>query len=230
MRIHCLQHVPFESPGRITAWCEAHGHEFVTTRLFAGDAIPSPSEVEALVVMGGPMGVHDDADHPWMKGEKHLIAGVMEAQKHVLGVCLGAQMIAHVSGARVFRNRFQEIGWFPVEATPEGMARFALPHRFDAFHWHGDTFHLPAGAVHLARTDACEQQMFMLGERVLGIQFHLEVGADDVTAMCLHAGQDLPSGPYVQTAAHMPRASHACAASHRILDTVLNSWIGEVTK
>jgi GMP synthase-like glutamine amidotransferase len=229
MRIHCLQHVPFESPGWIKAWAGAHDHEFVMVRLFADEPLPSPSDVDALVVMGGPMGVHDDADHPWMKGEKHLVAAVLEAEKHVLGVCLGAQMIAHVSGARVYRNRFQEIGWFPVEAMPEGVARFVLPHSFSAFHWHGDTFQLPDGAIHLARTDGCEQQMFMLGDRVIGIQFHLEVTPEDVAAMCAHAGHDLPDGPYVQSADRMKDSSQGCASSHRLLDAVLDHWMGGAT-
>lgn len=226
MRIHCLQHVPFESPGWIATWSSARGHDLAMVRLFAEEPLPSPSEVEALVVMGGPMGVHDDADHPWMKGEKHLVAAVLAAEKYVLGVCLGAQMIAHASGARVYRNRFQEIGWFPVEATPEGVTRFGLPRTFPAFHWHGDTFHLPDGAANLARTDACEQQMFMLGERVLGIQFHLEVTPDDVAAMCAHAGHDLPEGPYVQTADGMRDSSRGCESSHRLLDSLLDRWMG----
>lgn len=227
MRIHCLQHVPFESPGAIRTWCDTHGHELVMTRLYADEPMPSPSEVDALVVMGGPMGVHDDADHPWMKGEKRLIGALLEAQKRVLGVCLGAQMIAHVSGARVYRNRFQEIGWFPVEATPEGVARLGLPRAFSAFHWHGDTFHLPDGAVQLARTDGCEQQMFMLGERVIGIQFHLEVTPDDIAAMCAHAGADLPEGPYVERPEKMKDSSRECASSHRLLEALLDGWTEE---
>jgi GMP synthase-like glutamine amidotransferase len=229
MRIHCLQHVPFESPGWIQTWSGAHDHELVMVRLFADEPLPSPSEVEALVVMGGPMGVHDDAQHPWMKGEKHLVAAALEAEKRVLGVCLGAQMIAHVSGARVYRNRFQEIGWFPVEAMPEGVARFALPHSFSAYHWHGDTFQLPDGAIHLARTDGCEQQMFLLGDRVIGIQFHLEVTPEDIAAMCAHAGNDLPDGPYVQAADRMQDSSQGCASSHRLLDVLLDRWMGGPT-
>jgi GMP synthase-like glutamine amidotransferase len=176
--------------------------------------------------MGGPMGVHDDAQHPWMKGEKHLIGATLEAGKRVFGVCLGAQMVAHVSGARVYRNRFQEIGWFPVEATPEGVSSFGFPHRFSVFHWHGDTFHLPAGAVNLARTDACEQQMFVLGANVIGVQFHLEVTPEDVAAMCDHDGAELPEGPYVQTVAEMRDSSRDYLSSHRLMESVLDRWMG----
>ena len=223
MRIHCLQHVAFEPAGRIGAWADERGHEFAVTRLFAGEPLPELSTLDALVVMGGPMGVHDESEHPWMRGEKHLVGVALEAGRPVFGVCLGAQMIAHVSGARVYRNRFQEIGWFPVEATEVGVERLALPRRFDAFHFHGDTYQLPAGALNLAHTDACEQQMFMLGERVIGIQFHLEVAPDEIAAMLAAAGE-LPAGPYVQTAGRMTRAADACAESHRLLDAVLDRW------
>ena len=227
MRIHCLQHVPFESPGYIASWCDRRGHELVATRLYADEPLPRGEDVEALVVMGGPMGVHDDAAHPWMKGEKHLIASVLEAEKRVFGVCLGAQMIANVSGARVYRNRFQEIGWFPVEATREGVFRLELPGQFPAFHWHGDTFQLPAGAVNVARTDACEHQMFVVGERVIGVQFHLEVMPSDVASMCAHAGHDLPEGPYVQAADKMRNFTEAYESSHQLMVSLLDRWIGE---
>lgn len=227
MHIHCLQHVPFESPGWISAWANARNHEFTVTRLFEGAPLPDASSFDALVVMGGPMGVHDEADHPWMRGEKHLVIAALEGDRHVLGVCLGAQMIAHTGGARVYRNRFQEIGWFPVEATAEGVARFALPHSFRAFHWHGDTFQLPAGALNLARTDACEHQMFMMGDRVLGIQFHLEVTESEIAGMLDHAGNDLPDGPYVQKAEDIMMASSAGSeSSHALLESVLDRWIG----
>ena len=173
------------------------------------------------------MGVHDHAGHPWMQGEKHLIAAVLGAEKRVFGVCLGAQMIAHVSGARVYRNRFQEIGWYQVEATREGVSRLALPRSFVTFHWHGDTFHLPAGAVNVARTGACEHQMFVMGERVIGIQFHLEVMASDVASMCAHAGHDLPEGPYVQTVDEMRDFTEAYESSHQLMVALLDGWMGE---
>lgn len=224
MRVHCLQHVPCEPAARISDWAHARGHDFTVTRLFAAEPLPELPAMDALVVMGGPMGVHDEADHPWMRGEKHVIAAALEAGRHVLGVCLGAQMIAHVSGARVYRNRFQEIGWFSVEATDAGMDRLALPRRFNAFHWHGDTFQLPDGAVQLARTGACEQQMFTMGGRVLGIQFHLEVSPAEIAGMLAAAG-DLPEGPYVQPREPMLDSGDACGASHRLLDVVLDRWV-----
>ncbi|HEX6791722.1 MAG TPA: type 1 glutamine amidotransferase [Candidatus Krumholzibacteria bacterium] len=223
MHIHCLQHVSYEPAAGISTWAHARGHEFTVTRLFANEPLPELSTMDALVVMGGPMGVHDDALYPWMRGEKHVVAAALEAGKPVLGVCLGAQMIAHASGARVYRNRFQEIGWFPVEATDAGVEKMALPRSFDAFHWHGDTFQLPAGALQLARTGACENQMFAVSDRVLGIQFHLEVTPNEIAGMLAGSG-DLPEGPYVQSAERMRDAAAACEASGRLLASVLDRW------
>lgn len=227
MRIHCLQHVSHEPAGRIATWAGANGHEFTVTRLFDQEPLPEVSSLDALVVMGGPMGVHDEAVHPWMRGEKHLVSAAIDAEKPVLGVCLGAQMIAHVSGARVYRNRFHEIGWFPVEATDEGTSRLGLPRLFQAFHWHGDTFALPAGAVHLARTDACEQQMFAMDGRILGIQFHLEVTPDEIAGMLAGVGDELPEGPYVQRPEALEKSADACEHSNRLLDDVLARWMGD---
>ena len=223
--IHCLQHVPFEPPAGIADWAAARGHGLSITRVFAGDALPDAGAIEALVIMGGPMSVHDQAKLPWLAPEKRLIAASLDAGIPVFGVCLGAQLIADATGARVHRNRFKEIGWFPVEATNEGHGRFALPRSFDAFHWHGETFQLPAGAVRLARTEACEQQMFAIGERVLGIQFHLEMTREGIADLAVHCAGDLETGPFVQDRDQLVGATAAIAASHRILDLLLDGWI-----
>jgi GMP synthase-like glutamine amidotransferase len=178
------------------------------------------------------MSVHDEARLPWLASEKRLIAGALEAGLRVLGVCLGAQLIADVSGARVYRNRFKEIGWFGVEATRDGAShpRYALPRAFRAFHWHGDTFQLPAGAVHLARTEACEQQMFAIGERVLATQFHLEATAESIADMVAHAGDGWTEGPFVQARERLAGAAADVEASHRLLERLLDRWMeGEET-
>jgi len=224
-RIHFIQHVAFETPARIAGWAGERGLEQALTRVFADEPLPAAEEVEALVVMGGPMSVHD-SNLPWLGGEKRLIEAVLRADRPVLGVCLGAQLIADVLGARVHRNRFHEIGWFRVEATAAGRghARFPLPAEFVPFHWHGETFDLPAGAVQLARSAACEQQAFAWGERVLGVQFHLEMDAEGVAAMNAHCGADAGSGPYVQSAAEMVSAPERFTAAHGLLDELLDHW------
>ena len=178
MRIHWLQHADFEDLGCIGPWLEAEGHVVSGTRLYAGETPPAVSAFDALIVMGGPMNIYEYDRHPWLRGEKALIRGAVDAGKRVLGICLGAQLLADVLGGPVTRNAESEIGWFPLQLSEAGRRSpfFAgLPPRFTGFHWHGDTYALPPGAECLARSEGCAQQAFSLGEHVLGLQFHLEV-------------------------------------------------------
>ena len=120
MRICCLQHVPFETPGQIAGWARSRGHSVIAVRLFAGEIPPPVEAFDWLVVMGGPMGAYDDARFPLLPAEARAIADAVEATRIVVGVCLGAQLIARVAGARVYRNTSPEIGWFPVKLTAAG--------------------------------------------------------------------------------------------------------------
>ncbi|MBK9134578.1 MAG: type 1 glutamine amidotransferase [Betaproteobacteria bacterium] len=117
MRIHALQHVPFEPPGSIEAWARRAGHALAVTHLHRGDPLPVVNGGDLLVVLGGPMSVHDEARYPWLVDEKRFIERTIAAGRRVLGICLGAQLIAHVLGARVHASDEKEIGWFAVEAT-----------------------------------------------------------------------------------------------------------------
>lgn len=223
-RIHCIEHVPFETPGRIADWVVERGHSFASTRVYDGEPFPALDSFDSLVVMGGPMSVHDDARFAWLADEKRLIEESLRAEKRVLGICLGAQLIANVLGARVYRNRFKEIGWFPVQVAQPGRAQWNLPTELVAFHWHGDTFDLPKGTVHFAKSAGCEHQMFGIGRKTLGVQFHLEVTRAGVEDMLRHGAADLGEGPYVQTPAEMVAAEAPFAASHVHLDTILDRW------
>ncbi len=203
MRVRFLQHVPFEGPAALEPALRAAGHEIAITRLFAGEPLPAPTEFDWLIALGGPMSVHDEAEHGWLAGEKRLLRRSIEAGRRVLGVCLGAQAIAAALGAHVGRSREREIGWLEVErvagAERSALGR-ALPPRFTAFHWHGETFALPAGAVALARSAACEQQAFALGERVLALQFHVETTRAAALALVHHCAGEMTPGPFVQDA------------------------------
>ena len=201
MDVCCLQHAPYEGPGEIQAWALAHGHDFRITRLCRDEPLPNVQEFDLLVVMGGPMGVHDVADYPWLLPEKRLIGQCLADGKFVLGVCLGSQILAEVLGARVYRNRWKEIGWFPVErCSPrdEGNLFRSIPPQFTVFHWHGDTFDLPPGTTHLARSEACSIQAFE-HPYALGLQFHLEVTEDGVSELVRECGRDIDSARYEQT-------------------------------
>ncbi len=201
MRIHTLQHVPFENIGSIADWADRKGHPVSTTHLYAGDPLPALDAFDWLIVMGGPMSVTDDDRYPWIEAEKAFLREVLKTKKPVLGICLGAQFIADALGAKVYKNPQREIGWFPITftgAAKESPLFGSFPGRLIAFHWHGDTYDLPAGAVHIARSAACENQAFVYEDRVVALQFHLEVKAENVHALIAHCADEIGFGPHMQ--------------------------------
>lgn len=214
MKVHWFQHVEFEGLGLIEPWLRARGHGLSVTRWWAGEAAgPAAAECEWLIVMGGPMNIYQHRDHPWLVAEKAAIAAAAARGARILGICLGAQLIADVLGGKVMQNPEREIGWWAVRAAPDGVAsRYAFPAETIVLHWHGDTFTLPPGATWLAESEACARQAFAWGERVLALQFHLEMGADavaEIAAGC--AGELAAGGAWVQPAERLKVDSHAHA-------------------
>jgi len=220
MRVQVFQHVPFEGLGAIEPWLLARGARIATTRFFANDPIPLPDTYDWLVVMGGPMSVNDETGLPWLRDEKRAVAAAIAADKTVLGVCLGAQLIASALGAKVRPNREREVGWFAVERAVAADAHAlaaALPARAPVFHWHGETFELPPGAIHLARSEGCEAQAFALGPRVLGMQFHLDTTPAMIEALAAHCPDDLRPGRFVQSRVEMLCDATRFASAHALL-------------
>jgi GMP synthase (glutamine-hydrolysing) len=202
MRIHYLQHVPFEGPAYLEAMALESGGSLAGTRLYEGGSLPGPSDFDLLAVMGGPMGVHDVKQYPWLADEKKFLGEMIDAGKKIIGICLGAQLIADVMGAAVYKNSCREIGWFPVKKTSGASSSSfgeALPERFTAFHWHGDTFDIPAGAMHMAESDACRNQGFVYDDRVVGLQFHLEATPESVRALLDNCRDELDGSRFVQS-------------------------------
>ena len=148
------------------------------------------------------MSVNDEGEFPWLAPEKQLIRDAIQSGKAVLGVCLGAQLIASAMGARVYRNHVKEIGWFPVQRFPSiGTSTFRFPPSVEVFHWHGETFDLPSGATRLARSEGCENQAFQLGRSVMGLQFHLETTPESAREIVAHCRAELLPSKYVQSEA-----------------------------
>jgi GMP synthase-like glutamine amidotransferase len=200
MRAHCLQHVPFEGLGSIGPWLAGAGYDITWSRFFESPELPDPGGINLLIVLGGPMGVNDEGEHPWLVPEKHFIRDAVRSGTPVLGICLGAQLIAGAMGAKVYRNPRKEIGWFPVQGIPSNdTAVFRFPASVEVFHWHGDTFDLPAGTVHLAKSNGCENQAFQLGGSVIGLQFHLETTPDAARDIISNCRTELIPSAYVQT-------------------------------
>jgi GMP synthase (glutamine-hydrolysing) len=176
-----LQHVPFEGPGLIGVIAAERGLRLEICRLYNGDRLPRIGEFEGLVVMGGPMSVYDDSEHRYLPAEAELIAAVLIARLPVLGVCLGAQLMAHALGASVYPGGSQEIGVGRVTLTEDGLSDTVLgapgQRELSVVHWHGETFDLPPEATLLAASNLYPRQAFRLARCAYGFQFHLEVEA-----------------------------------------------------
>lgn len=200
MRAHCFQHVPFEGLGSIKPWLDANGYGLTCTRFFESADLPEPGNVDLLVILGGPMSVNDEEIFPWLAPEKQFVREFIASGKPVLGICLGAQLLANAMGAAVFPNPVKEIGWFPVRAANAvGASVFRFPPSETVFHWHGETFDLPSGAIRLAESERCKNQAFQLGKRAIGLQFHLETtpqSANDIVSNCRN---ELVPARYIQT-------------------------------
>jgi len=189
-----IQHVPFEGPGLIAEVAARRGIELRLCHPYREEPLPLENELGGLVVMGGPMGVGDTVEHPYLADEAELIASMVNAGRPVLGVCLGAQLMAHALGARVHRGQEAEIGFGTVSLTQAGREDPVLGslgvELLPVMHWHQDTFDLPAQALWLARSELYAHQAFRVGEHAYGLQFHLEVDRDLASAWHEH----LPAG------------------------------------
>ncbi|MFU8837232.1 MAG: type 1 glutamine amidotransferase [Thiohalomonadaceae bacterium] len=203
MHIHYLQHVPFGGPGSIENWAITHGHRLSQTRLYAADPLPALERFDLLIILGGPMRIHDDVDYPWLKAEKWFIQQVIAAGKPILGICLGAQLLADALGAEVRPQGYREIGWFPIILEPD-FSDSNLGQCFPAsplvMHWHGESFSLPAGAQRIAHSAACANQGFIWQDRLVGLQFHLESTLLSTQALIDNAADELDGSQWVQSA------------------------------
>lgn len=227
LTLHVLMHVSFEGPGHIARWAQQRGHRLHITHLYQAEPLPSTNDFDMLIVMGGPMGAHDEALFPWMAAEKALIRAAIDHDKKVLGICLGAQLIADVMGAAVYPNPQKEIGWFEVSLTPQAAPLPLVnnfPTTFTTFHWHGDTFDIPRQAIHLMQSSHCLHQAFCFNNQVLALQFHFESTPESLQAMIEHCGDELIESATVQSASHMLTHSHLMTQNQHLLEKLLDAF------
>lgn len=228
MRIRSLQHVHFEDVGSLLTDIQSQGHSLTTTHWYKGDRAPDLNEIDALIVMGGPMGIYDHDDFPWLIAEKEFISKAITAGKKVMGICLGAQLIASVLGAQVTRNAHREIGWLPLvidEKAEQHPVAKILAECNTVFHWHGDTFAIPPQAQLLASSEACAHQAYVIGNQVYGFQFHLETSEQSALALIQNCPEDLDNSTYVQTAEEIMRDKEKFAAINKAMSAVFAQWL-----
>jgi GMP synthase (glutamine-hydrolysing) len=230
LRIHVFQHVPFEGPAYIEEWARNSGHKLTVTRFYEKHRLPSLNRVDWLIVMGGPMRADDAESYPWLQKETDFIRRAIEADKTVLGICLGAQLIARAMGSDVYANREKEIGWYPVQfKIPRGSGPGSglrslfrgFPKEMTVLHWHGDTFDLPEGARLFASSHGCDNQLFAVGERVIGIQFHVESTPESLEALVDNAGSDSARGPHVMPMKEILGNQQHLSANNRYMKKIL---------
>lgn len=182
MRINVLQHTPNEGPGAIADWSRDHGHEMYVYHPYQFGVLPTAESTDLLVILGGPMNPYDS--DKWIAAERQLIQQLLAAHKPMFGACFGAQQIALTAGANVKAAPHKEVGWAPVYRQSDIIP--GIPEQLTALHWHQDMFELPAGATLLFSSDLVTNQGYLLGDNVLGLQFHFEPEADNVREMAVN--------------------------------------------
>ncbi|GHV07927.1 amidotransferase [Campylobacterota bacterium] len=200
MRAHILQHIWFEDSGTIAELLQELGWTITVTQFDREGILPkSIDEIDLIVIMGGFMSVNDEDQFGWLGEEKQWIKNAIEAGKKVLGICLGAQLIASSLGAGVRKNPQKEIGWHAIAASAEAVSRGLFPQTATVFHWHGESFDLPDEAVLLASSAACQNQAFAIGSSVIGLQFHLETTPKTAKLLVENCENELVNAPYIQS-------------------------------
>ncbi|MBF0600314.1 type 1 glutamine amidotransferase [Limosilactobacillus oris] len=185
MRINVLQHTPNEGPGAIQAWADEREHVFYVYHPYQFGSLPTAEETDLLVVLGGPMSPNDDL--PWIKQERVLIKQLLAQHKPIFGACYGAQQIAKTLGYQIGKAPHKEVGWAPVYRQSTAVP--GIPEKLDALHWHEEMFEVPYEAQLLFSSDLVKNQGFLLGDNVIGLQFHFEPLADNVREMAVNDDQ-----------------------------------------
>jgi len=231
-KIYVLQHHPVENLGSIADALEGAALAWQYVHVNGGQPVPSSMKgAGGLIVMGGPMGVYQTDRYPWLREEMHLINDAMKSNLPVLGVCLGAQIVAAALGAKVERNpNGKEIGWHPIrlhDSTKEDRLMRGLPATITPFHWHGDIFALPPGAVSLASSEKTPCQAFRHGDKTYGFQFHIEVTQEGIAAMANAFAKELVR-ENIPADRMNAQAADFIPTLEKISDTVFSRWASPI--
>lgn len=225
LRIHYFQHVPFEGLGCIDGWIKKENHQLSCTRFFQQETPPPLADIDWLIIMGGPMGIYDDDQYPYLKAEREYLKEGVAQGKTILGICLGAQLLANALDADVKKGKYTEIGWFPIKKTQAGESSAffeSMPEELTVFHWHGDQFDIPKNCIRLIESKACANQAFLYKDNVLGLQFHFEATPESIRGMVEHVGGELVPDQFVQSEQNIRLGGFNCSQSNQIMYDLLD--------
>lgn len=224
MHIHVFQHVSFENPAHIAVWAESNQHKMTYSKLWEQPVQQNElDDSDMLLIMGGPMGIFDYDEFSWLKKEKDAIAMYLQSGRKVMGICLGAQLIADIMGAMVYPGKASEIGWMPISFHNDD----ELPASQIVMHWHGDTFDIPYEAKRIASSEITPNQGFIVDNRVLALQFHIEMTETALAGMIENCGAELQKAEFVQSAEEVIENATKHLAGCQAL---LESWLDRFTK
>lgn len=231
MRVHSLIHLAHEGIGAISDWIAINGHTHTTTNLHLDEPLPSIDEFDMLVIMGGAMSANDEYIYPWLKPEKEFIKESISSGKLVLGICLGSQLISAALGAKVEYNIHQEIGWYPIWIKYQGhKAIECFPPSLVTFHWHGETFDLPEGALLFAESYGCTNQGYTFGDNVIAMQFHMEFTEKMIKSMLDNYESELNPELYVQNRENIMSHINNCNLNNELLLDILDAFAGHYSQ
>lgn len=223
MKFHYIQHVPFEAPGYISQYLKNENHSITGTRMFNNERIVDIDTIDFLIVLGGPMSVNEENKIKWITEEKRYIEKYIKSDKPILGICLGAQIIANVIGAKVYKNDEKEIGWFEIKQNIKIIGNNEVE---NVFHWHGETFDLPKKAIRLSESKGCKNQGFKYDKNVYGLQYHLEMTQETIKLLIENSKEELVNGKYIQSEKEiMDLTKKYCKKSNVLMENLIKNII-----
>ncbi len=228
MQLHLLEHDPIGiRQNNITTWAGKKGYAVERTDVFKGAKLPSQKDFDWLIVLGGFQHVWEEQEHPWLVEEKGFISEALSKDKIILGICLGAQLLAEALGGRVFSSEKEEIGWYEVTVIDEGKGSYLLknvPRKFLTFHWHSDHFTLPPGCTRLAFSEPTANQAYIAkNSRVAGLQFHPEYTIELIRYFAIGYGHEWQKDQYVAGKKAVLSKSEQIPETYRLMELLLDN-------
>ncbi|TDT71871.1 GMP synthase-like glutamine amidotransferase [Hypnocyclicus thermotrophus] len=225
MNIFCIKHVSFEDPGIIENWAIKNNYTFKYIKMYENYKLPNINDIDILVILGGPMNIYEEKQYPFLKEEKTFIKQVINANKKIIGICLGAQLIADLLGSKVVKNKEKEIGWFNVKKVSNHKFLYNVPTEFKTMHWHGDKFLIPDKAEKIFESEACDNQGFIFNN-IIALQFHLEMKKENIISIIDNSNDELTENKnYIQSKNQILNQLENIEINNKIMQTILENFI-----